>query len=117
MSEFTTNFPIQLDASCNGFQHLVLLSGDTNLRQELNLTSAKPTDKPSDFYSFVLELLKEHLNELDFEKLDEAKKDSYKRIKKFCLDRNLVKKMIMTIPYNATSRTIVTNMTKELNSY
>jgi DNA-directed RNA polymerase len=34
---FKTNLPIQLDASCNGFQHLTLLIDDLSLSEELNL--------------------------------------------------------------------------------
>jgi DNA-directed RNA polymerase len=35
---FETNLPIQLDATCNGYQHLALLSLDHDLAKELNLT-------------------------------------------------------------------------------
>lgn len=51
--EYHTNLPIQLDATCNGFQHLALLSQETKLFEELNLSKRK--DKLSgDFYTFLI---------------------------------------------------------------
>ena len=35
---YTSYFPIQLDATCNGYQHLSLLTGDEPLATQLNLT-------------------------------------------------------------------------------
>jgi len=37
---FETHLPIQLDATCNGYQHLSLLSLDHDLAKELNLTKS-----------------------------------------------------------------------------
>jgi DNA-directed RNA polymerase len=37
---FNTCLPIQLDASCNGFQHLCLLIDDIALSKELNLSES-----------------------------------------------------------------------------
>lgn len=48
-TEFSTYLPIQLDATCNGFQHLALLSQESKIYEELNLTS-----KGKDFYTFLL---------------------------------------------------------------
>lgn len=63
--EFYTSLPIQLDATCNGFQHMALLSNETTLFKELNiqLYSDKPSrktndEKPNDFYNFLLHRLK-----------------------------------------------------------
>ena len=112
---FNTYLPIQLDASCNGFQHLVLLSGELNLRKELNLTQTDFSKNPYDFYSYVLELYKDYLNELDLSSIeDEEVKASYGRIRDFCLDRKIVKKVIMTIPYNATTKKMVEYITEIL---
>lgn len=104
LMEFETYLPIQLDATCNGFQHLALLSNEKVLFKELNLTSHN--DKPKDFYNFLLHKLKlifEHkvsLNEL----IDDKTSGSYDRLNNFIWDRAFVKKAIMTIPYNVSVR-------------
>jgi DNA-directed RNA polymerase len=55
LSEFKSYLPVQLDATCNGFQHLALLSNEKKIFEVLNLTN---TDKePKDFYSFLLHKL------------------------------------------------------------
>lgn len=55
---FNTHLPIQLDATCNGFQHLVLLSLDNNLIKELNLSSSTFDEKPRDFYGYIWKQIK-----------------------------------------------------------
>ena len=40
-STYDSYFPIKLDASCNGFQHISLLIGDLNLAHHVNLLSPK----------------------------------------------------------------------------
>jgi len=111
---FNTYLPVQLDASCNGFQHLVLLSGESKLRGELNLNSTDFSKTPGDFYSYVLGLLQDYFNNSlknDCLKIDEhEKKACYIRLSKFCSERSIVKKMIMTLPYNATNYKIVDDL-------
>ena len=43
-----------MDATCNGFQHLSLLSLDPSLGFELNLDKSSWNDVPKDFYSFLI---------------------------------------------------------------
>lgn len=57
---FKTHLPIQLDATCNGFQHLALLCNERDLFQKLNLVSDNPTslnNQPEDFYTYILFLV------------------------------------------------------------
>lgn len=102
--EFETYLPIQLDATCNGFKHMALLSNAKVLFKELNLISHN--DKPKDFYNFLLHKLKikfEHKVSLK-ELIDEKTLGSYDRLNNFIWDRAFVKKAIMTIPYNVSTR-------------
>ena len=101
--EFHTYLPIQLDATCNGFQHLALLSNEDTLFKELNLIS--DNDTPNDFYNFLIHKL---INVFDInieQGIMEDKNDcgSYERLRNFYIERSNIKKAIMTIPYNASS--------------
>jgi DNA-directed RNA polymerase len=110
---FITNLPIQLDATCNGFQHLTLLIDDLALSKELNLNESSWKDKPKDFYNFIALRVKNFFNE----KLDESHKgtlvlssevkESYTKLAKIEIYRVLIKKAVMTIPYNASTSSIV----------
>lgn len=116
-SYFITHLPIQLDATCNGFQHLSLLLSDMTLATKVNLGSSTWDDKPEDFYSslalnckvYLESQLKTNIN------LPQNEKESYQRLIKldFKNHRNLVKKTIMTIPYNSTIYSNISNMKSE----
>jgi DNA-directed RNA polymerase len=100
---FHTYLPIQLDATCNGYQHLSLLSLDYRLAKELNLTKSTWTDLPKDFYSFISTKLTDLLRtKLKNNELTDNQKDSYTRLGKITLVRKIVKKAIMNIPYNVS---------------
>lgn len=61
MLEFKPNLPIQLDGTCNGFQHLALSSNETSIFDKLNLGSSNKSKDPLDFYSHIVEILTIHL--------------------------------------------------------
>jgi len=61
MHEFKTYLPIQLDGTCNGFQHLALLSNEILIFDKLNLGSSNKSKDPLDFYSHIVEILTIHL--------------------------------------------------------
>lgn len=61
MHEFKTYLPIQLDGTCNGFQHLALLSSETEIFDKLNLGESKKSNDPADFYSHIVDILSVHL--------------------------------------------------------
>lgn len=106
---FETFLPIQLDASCNGYQHLSMLSLDLELAKHLNLTKSNNSDIPNDFYSFITKLIKDYIKKiLETSKIkDEKYMASLKRLSVLDMQRKLVKKTIMTIPYNASKYKIV----------
>ena len=117
--KFITHLPIQLDASCNGFQHLSLLLEDTTLAKQVNLSESTWNNIPDDFYTFLSLKIKDHLKlELINNKcLESEKRDSYNRLIEldFKNHRNLVKKTIMTIPYNSTKYANILDMKEEFN--
>jgi DNA-directed RNA polymerase len=84
LMEFETYLPIQLDATCNGFQHMALLSNEDTLFKELNLVSNK-NDKPNDFYNFLVHKLKDLFDKkiLEGEFIDNKTNGSYERLSKF----------------------------------
>lgn len=113
---FITHLPIQFDASCNGFQHLTLLIKDLTLYKELNLSESKWSDMPKDFYSFVALKIKEYfIKESINNNLDNDTKESYKKLSALNIHRSLIKKSIMTIPYNASAYSIVQYIKEDFN--
>lgn len=113
-SEFTTFLPVQLDASCNGYQHISMLVKDLDLAKYLNLNKSKPEDVPEDFYSIVASYLdvfyNSKLNSSDLYKKD---RDSIIRLKSLDISRSIIKKAIMTIPYNASALQLIKYLQEE----
>lgn len=146
--EFKTYLPIQLDGTCNGFQHLALLSNETKLFESLNLFEAKKSDDPKDFYEHIIKSIniylesliastKSKINELEY--LVRENKENYlqqsnteqsphaieytNRIEQICnlkdkieslgrllnlgLSRSNIKPAVMTKPYNAKDKSLV----------
>lgn len=110
---FVSKLPIQLDATCNGFQHLTLLIDDIALAKELNLNDASWNDIPKDFYTFIAlkvkkyfmdKLEESHLGKLNLSGED---KESFKKLAELDIFRDLIKKAVMTIPYNASASSII----------
>jgi hypothetical protein len=98
-----TQLPIQLDATCNGYQHLSMLSRDNDLGKNLNLMSSKKEDVPNDFYGLLLNKITNSLMEAIANKdVDSEKIEAYKRIILFNPGRSLIKKPVMVESYNAT---------------
>ena len=55
---FESNLPVHQDGTCNGLQHYAALGGDDRGAQQVNLGV---TDKPSDVYTHVAEMVEKHL--------------------------------------------------------
>lgn len=98
---FITHLPIQLDATCNGYQHISMLGMDLDLNTKLNIKPSSWDDVPDDFYSLISALIKGYLKL----KLDEndGKYNIYKRLYDLDMHRSIIKKCIMTIPYNTSA--------------
>jgi hypothetical protein len=82
--------PILFDASCSGIQHLSALTRETDMAIKTNLIgSGDYAELPNDFYNYAKDLIQEDL--------DKSNKDNLVAIK---MNRSLIKKSVMTIPYN-----------------
>ena len=102
-SYFLTHLPIQLDATCNGYQHLSLLISDSDLAKELNLTKSDWNDEPKDYYGFTgIKLIELFKHKLKVNKLSVEDRECYERLSNMLILRKTVKKVIMTIPYNVS---------------
>lgn len=109
---FYTYLPIQLDASCNGYQHLALLTAETKILSKLNLDTASYDDDPKDFYLYMLDMnkkyIKNKINLLTKKKnnnisdKDISLLESYKKLIKVNLGRSIIKKLIMRESYSAS---------------
>ena len=102
---FTTHLPIRLDASCNGYQHISMLTRDVITYKHLNLAASSHDDTPGDFYTYILKEVIYHINVLK----DTGKfKDAAER---FCIDklsnraisRKMIKKLVMAYSYNIST--------------
>lgn len=61
--EFKTYLPIQLDGTCNGFQHLALLSNETDLFAPLNFIESNKNEDPNDLYNHILDNLNVYIED------------------------------------------------------
>lgn len=112
-TEFTTFLPVQLDASCNGYQHIAMLVKDLDLGKYLNLNKSNPGDVPQDFYSIVASYLDVSYNKLNSPDLHKKDRDSIIRLKSLDISRSILKKAIMTIPYNASALQLIKYLQEE----
>jgi DNA-directed RNA polymerase len=86
------NTPILFDASCSGIQHIASLTLEKELASNVNVYSDSLNPKedfPQDFYSYALEKIRIKLRESDI-----------LEIRDINLNRKMIKRSVMTIPYN-----------------
>ena len=98
--------PILFDASCNGIQHLSALTLDKELARNVNLYSQSKNPKeelPQDFYIFVLKIIQKKLTESNILELNNI-----------ILNRKMIKKSIMTIPYNISMSGVADQLMEHL---
>nr|QWO71472.1 RNA polymerase [Termitomyces sp. T70a] len=84
--------PILFDASCSGIQHIASLTLEKELANNVNVISEATSPKeelPQDFYSYALDKIRTRLLESDIVELRDIK-----------LNRKMIKRSVMTIPYN-----------------
>ena|ERR1700712_4527248 len=86
------NNPILFDASCNGIQHLSAMTRELDLAIRTNVLGKEDNiknERPKDFYLYAAKLIQKEL--------DKHPKENLRNI---LLDRSLIKKSVMTVPYN-----------------
>lgn len=90
--EVILNNPILFDASCNGLQHLSAMTREVDIAVKTNLVSLPDSpEMRNDFYLYAATLVQAELDKCD--------NDNLKQIN---ISREIVKKTVMTIPYNIT---------------
>lgn len=110
-----TYLPIQLDATCNGYQHLNMLINQSKLFDVLNLGSGTTSDIPYDLYLYILDKVNKIINNKIKEgNLQGEQLDIHKRLAAFPFNRSMIKKAIMTFAYNAANITLVDYIVNEL---
>ena len=87
MESITTGHPIRKDATCSSMQHMAALSGDANVLKATNCASKM--DAPVDLYTTIVPNMEE-----------------------LGLDREWIKKFVMTWAYNSTDYTRKNEITK-----
>ena len=113
-SRTVTNLPVAVDATCSGIQ---VLSGLTRDSASAHLVNVSPSDAPQDAYTEVMKraivllqskepLPSESGNGLPMERVSF---DSWVH-----LDRSVAKKVVMTVPYNATADSNASHVSKAL---
>lgn len=86
----TTRLPIYVDGKCNGLQHLSAMSRDEHAGQRVNLL---PGEQPQDIYDHVAKQV---------EALVAADKSASAKYWHGKINRDLVKRPVMTTPYGVT---------------
>ena len=116
LSVFKSHLPVQLDGTCNGFQHLILLSEEVELFEQLNLSESNKDDDPKDFYTFMLDKVKSNMlsKVMNKKDLSDEEESCINRLTKININRSHIKNLIMTKPYNATDYRLVKNMVEAL---
>lgn len=94
------SFDLKFDATCSGIQHISALLEDQNLGNEVNIKISNFNEKPNDIYTKLIEPIKAELNKFVFE--NETNTLKYIDLLKFNINRQLIKRPIMTIPYTVS---------------
>ena len=89
-------FPVFLDATCSGIQHLSGLIKDCKIGKKVNLKEQTDEDKVEDIYSELIEPINKAINTYNKKDID------YIKFKDIKLSREHVKKPIMTKNYNVS---------------
>lgn len=122
------HLPVQIDGTCNGFQHIAALTGVEALARAVNVLP-RPDDLPGDLYVEValaaekvasnrdgVSICRESGEAAEFKRrINQAVAPLFKALDPpRWLDRDLAKKVVMTVPYGAGSAAQAENLLLEL---
>jgi DNA-directed RNA polymerase, mitochondrial len=94
-----SHLPIAMDGSCNGLQHFSALLRDEEGGRAVNLV---PSETPQDIYKAVANRVTDRLRQLVTSSVDtEEGRLALDWLKWGRVDRRLVKRQVMTLPYGA----------------
>jgi len=96
---FLSHLPVGMDGSCNGLQHFSAMLRDEVGGKAVNLV---PCRQPRDIYQQVADTVQARLAKLDMAALDEAQAALAAKWQAHGVNRKLVKRSVMTLPYGAT---------------
>lgn len=99
----TDRIPVQLDGTCNGFQHLAALTGDETLAPLVNLTESSLEDAPADLYGYVAGDAGMGLSVAYANQEPWARRFAAAGVR---LDRSTLKGPVMVLPYGGTHEAI-----------
>src|SRR5580704_13757425 len=94
---FVVHFPIYIDATCSGIQHIAAMIKDTELGKNVNLIKQNKEDKVKDIYSNLLTKINKAIS-IEGNDIN----SNFPILKHVKLDRSNVKYPIMTKTYNVS---------------
>ena len=103
---YESHLVVHVDGTCNGLQHYAALLRDTETAKFVNLSSS---DRPQDIYQYVAEVLTKELRSQGSNK----HADLWLAVG---IDRNLVKRVVMTLPYGVTRYGVKDQIYEELST-
>lgn len=105
--EVILNNPILFDASCNGLQHLAAMTRELDIAIKTNLVALPGSPEvKNDFYSYAASLVQTELDKCDNDLL-----------KQINISRDIIKKTVMTIPYNISLFGVKEQMKEQFEIY
>lgn len=96
---FLSHIPVGLDGSCNGLQHFSAMLRDAVGGKATNLVGSS---KPNDIYTQVAQVTQRKLSDMNPESLSERDRVFRESWIAHGINRSLVKRSVMTLPYGAT---------------
>jgi DNA-dependent RNA polymerase len=97
--KFKSRLPIYIDACCNGLQHLSSMINDVGLAKKVNIYKSNNSDIPEDIYSSMISFVEKKIEK-------SVENPNLSNLGKIKINRNLIKRGIMTISYGVTKEGI-----------